>query len=82
MRFEIARSKSSNGGFFWRAVARNGQTLATSEIYTTKAAAKKTIEGMKKKAADAEVRDLTDEAGAAKKAIKKAAAKKAPAKTA
>jgi uncharacterized protein YegP (UPF0339 family) len=34
MRFEIAKSRSKKEPFFWRLVANNGQTLATSEILT------------------------------------------------
>ena len=37
MRFEIVRSRSKKEPFFWRIVASNGQTLATSEMYKRKA---------------------------------------------
>ena len=37
MKFEIVRRRSKTEPFFWRIVASNGQTLATSEMYVRKA---------------------------------------------
>ena len=34
---------TNDGGWYWRLVAANGETLAHSEVYTTKAAALKGI---------------------------------------
>lgn len=61
MKFEIARSKSTKEPFFWRIVAPNGQTLATSEMYTRKASCVSAIASIQKNAADAKVIDLTTE---------------------
>ena len=40
-RIELCRSRHVRG-WFWRLVHRNGQTLATSELYRSKASAAKT----------------------------------------
>jgi hypothetical protein len=48
MRFEIAKSKSKKEPFYWRLVANNGQTLATSEMYTRKASCRKAIASVRK----------------------------------
>ena len=61
MKFEIARSKSKSQPFFWRIVAANGQTLATSETYTRKASCVSAIASIQANAADAKVVDLTAE---------------------
>lgn len=51
--------KSSNGEFRFRLKAGNGEIIATSEGYTSKASAKDGIESVKSNAADAEVVDLS-----------------------
>lgn len=61
MKFEIVHSKSKKEPFFWRIVAANGQTLATSEMYTRKASCVSAIASVHKNAADAKVVDLTTE---------------------
>ncbi len=56
-KFEIY--KSSNGEYRFRLKAGNGEIIATSEGYTTKASAEKGIESVKNNAPAAEVKDLT-----------------------
>lgn len=60
VKFEIAHSESRNETF-WRIVAANGQTLATSEMYTRKASCVSAIASIQKNAANAQVVDLTAE---------------------
>lgn len=59
-KFEIRKSE---GGMKYRFVlkAPNGEIIATSESYTTKAAAKNGIESVKANAAGAKVEDVTGE---------------------
>jgi hypothetical protein len=59
MRFEIVRSRSKQEPFFWRIVASNGQTLATSEMYVRKASCLSAIASVQRSAGDAEVLDTT-----------------------
>ena len=61
MKFEIVRSNSKKEPFFWRIVAANGQTLATSEMYTRKASCVSAIASVQKNGADARVVDRTVE---------------------
>jgi uncharacterized protein YegP (UPF0339 family) len=75
-RFEIVASK--NKGFFVRFVARNGETMAITESYTTKKSAQNAIESTRKNGPGAEVVDET--LAAAAKPAKAAPAKKAAAK--
>jgi uncharacterized protein YegP (UPF0339 family) len=56
-KFEIKQAK--NGQFHFNLKAGNGEIIATSEMYESKASAKNGIESVKKNAADAEVVDLT-----------------------
>ena len=56
-KFEITKAK--NGQFHFNLKAGNGEIIATSEMYESKASAKNGIESVKKNAADAEVVDLT-----------------------
>jgi uncharacterized protein YegP (UPF0339 family) len=51
--------KTSNGQFRFNLKAGNGEVIATSESYTTKAAALKGIESVKANAAGAAVEDET-----------------------
>jgi len=52
--------KSSNGEYRFRLKAGNGEIIATSEGYASKASAKNGIESVKSNAADAPVDDQTD----------------------
>ena len=56
-KFELKATKS--GQFVFNLKAGNGQVIATSEQYTTKAAALNGIESVKKHAADATIDDTT-----------------------
>ena len=51
--------KTSNGQFRFNLKAGNGEVIATSESYTTKAAALKGIESVKANASGAAVEDET-----------------------
>jgi uncharacterized protein len=80
VRFEIVRSSQGNQ-FFFRIVAGNGQTVATSETYAAKRSAVNTINSLRRRVADADVVDLTAGAAADKAATRTArtAAKNRPA---
>jgi len=54
-------SKSNNGQYYFVLKAANGQTIAQSEMYTTKAAAEAGIESVKVNAPDAAVDDQSGE---------------------
>jgi uncharacterized protein YegP (UPF0339 family) len=56
-KFEI--KKNAKGQFHFNLKAGNGEIIATSEMYESKASAKNGIESIKKNAKDAEVVDLT-----------------------
>ena len=56
-KFELKETK--NGQFMFNLKASNGQIIATSEQYTTKAAALNGIESVRKNAADAALDDTT-----------------------
>jgi uncharacterized protein YegP (UPF0339 family) len=56
-KFELYEDKS--GGFRFRLKAGNGEIIASSESYKTKAAAQNGIESVKKNAGDATVDDQT-----------------------
>ncbi|MFG1997961.1 YegP family protein [Spirillospora sp. NPDC048911] len=51
--------KGSTGKYHFNLVATNGQVIATSESYESKAAALKGIESVRKNAAEAELVDQT-----------------------
>ena len=55
--FDLKRS--SDDQYYFVLVAPNGEPIATSERYTTKAAAKNGIEAVRKYAPDAEIDDQT-----------------------
>lgn len=57
-KFEVYKDKS--GGFRFRLKAGNGETIASSESYKTKASALNGIESVKKNAGS-DVVDLTEE---------------------
>jgi uncharacterized protein YegP (UPF0339 family) len=56
-KFEL--KKTANGQFHFNLKAGNGEIIATSEMYESKASAVNGIESVRKNAADAEVVDLT-----------------------
>jgi len=56
-KFEV--KSTSNGEFRFNLKAGNGEVIATSESYKTKAAALNGVESVKKNAGDAAVVDLT-----------------------
>jgi uncharacterized protein YegP (UPF0339 family) len=56
-KFELKETK--NGQFMFNLKAGNGEIIASSEQYTTKAAALKGIESVRKNAADATLDDTT-----------------------
>lgn len=58
-KFELKKAK--NGQFHFNLKAGNGQIIATSEMYTSKAAALNGIESIKKNAPIALVDDLSGE---------------------
>ena len=51
--------KATKTGFVFNLKAGNGETIATSEVYTTEAACMKGIESVGKNAADAKLEDQT-----------------------
>ncbi len=55
-KFEIKETKT---GFVFHLKATNGQTIGTSEVYTTKAACKNGIESVMKNSAKADIEDQT-----------------------
>jgi len=54
-------SKSADGQYYFVLKAPNGETIAQSESYTTRSAAKNGIESVKKTAPDATTEDQTGE---------------------
>lgn len=58
-KFEVYKDKS--GGYRFRLKAGNGETIASSESYKTKASAMNGVESVKKNAGS-DVLDLTEEA--------------------
>lgn len=52
--------KDKRGEFRFNLVAGNGQIIATSEAYTTKAGAMKGVESVKSHAGDAKIDDQTE----------------------
>jgi uncharacterized protein YegP (UPF0339 family) len=52
--------KDAGGQFRFNLLAANGQVIASSEAYTTKAAALNGIDSVKRHATDAETDDQTD----------------------
>jgi uncharacterized protein YegP (UPF0339 family) len=59
MAAKFVLKKGSTGKFHFNLVAPNGQVIATSESYESKAAAKNGIESVRKNAGTAEVDDQT-----------------------
>lgn len=51
--------KRSNGEYMFNLKAGNGETIATSEGYTTKQGCKNGIQSVKDNAPDAKIEDLT-----------------------
>lgn len=59
---KIELKKDKRGEFFWTIRAKNGEAIAkSSESYTTKPAAKKSIESAKKILTEGEMVDMTVE---------------------
>lgn len=69
--------KGRTGQFRFSLVGRNGQIVATSEVYTTKASCMNGIKAVKTLAADAAIEDQTTRAWEAEQAKAKTAAKTA-----
>lgn len=59
-KFELKKSK--NNKFFFNLTAKNGQVLATSELYSTKSAAENGIRSAKENAPLADLDDQTAQA--------------------
>lgn len=79
MAAKFVLKKGTTGKFRFNLLATNGQVIATSEAYESKAAALRGIESVRKNASGATLDDQTDgTAGktAAKKTAKKTAARK------
>lgn len=51
--------KATKTGFVFNLKAGNGETIATSEVYTTEAACLKGVESVRKNAVDAKLEDQT-----------------------
>ena len=51
--------KATKTGFVFNLKAGNGETIATSEVYSTEAACMKGVESVRKNAADAKLEDQT-----------------------
>jgi uncharacterized protein YegP (UPF0339 family) len=66
--------KGPTGKFRFNLLSSNGQVLATSEAYNSKASAMGGVRSIKRIAADAEVEDQTTKEWAALEAARKAAA--------
>ena len=66
--------KGSTGKFRFSLLSTNGQVVATSEAYNTKASAMGGIRSVKKLAADAEIEDQTTKEWAAGEDARKATA--------
>ena len=60
MAAKFVLKKGSTGKFRFNPVATNGQVIATSEAYESKASAVNGIESVKRNAADAAIDDQTD----------------------
>jgi uncharacterized protein len=60
MAAKFVLKKGSTGRFSFSLVATNGQVIATSEAYESKASAVNGIESVKRNAADAAIDDQTD----------------------
>lgn len=55
-KFELKQAK--NGDFFFNLTAKNGQVIATSEMYKSKAAAENGIASVKTNAPEAETEEV------------------------
>jgi uncharacterized protein YegP (UPF0339 family) len=60
MAAKFVLKKGSTGKFSFSLVATNGQVIATSEAYESKASAVNGVESVKRNAADAAIDDQTD----------------------
>jgi len=59
MRFEIRRSSNQEQPYYWRIVSDNGEPLAMSEPYVTKASAESAVELIQARAGASQVLDRT-----------------------
>lgn len=59
MRFEIRRSANLEQPYYWRIVSDNGEPLATSELFVTKASAQSAVELVQAKAGVSLILDRT-----------------------
>jgi hypothetical protein len=59
MKFVIHRNKA--GEFYWQLVGGNGEVMANSEGMTRKQSCMDSIDSIKRRAADADVVDMSDE---------------------
>ena len=59
-KFEIKKAK--NGDFYFTLSAKNGQVIASSEMYSSKAAAQNGIASIKENAPKAEIEDNSEAA--------------------
>lgn len=57
--------QAKDGQFFFNLTAKNGQVIASSEMYTTKAACQNGIESVKANAPNADIDDQTEQSAAA-----------------
>ncbi len=59
-KFELKKAK--NGDFYFNLTAKNGQVIASSEMYKSKAAAENGIASVKENAPEAEIEDNSEAA--------------------
>lgn len=68
MAAKFVLKRVSNGKFRFTLIATNGQVIATSEAYESKASALKGVESLKRNAPTAQLEDLSEKANAGDKA--------------
>jgi uncharacterized protein len=68
MAAKFVLKRVSNGKFRFTLIATNGQVIATSEAYESKASALKGVESLKRNAPTAQLEDLSEKATAGVKA--------------
>ena len=71
MTAKFVLKRASNGKYHFNLQAANGENIATSELYETKASAEKGIESVRMNAQRAEIDDRSEEAGRAGRAVPK-----------
>lgn len=60
MKFVVRKNKA--GEFYWQLVGANGEVMANSEGMTRKQSCMDSIDSIKRRAADADVVDMSDDA--------------------